>query len=213
MMEGVNATNRRTAGVVGVVPPWVPAVFAASGFAALLYQIVWQRVLYASFGVNVEAVTTIVSAFLAGLGVGSLLGGMLAVGTGTQLLRRFGLTELAIGCIGLGSIGFFQSVGTLTLGLSPAERGVLLAATVMIPTTLMGATLPILAEYVVQRTGNVGRAVGRLYFVNTAGSAIAAFAAVSLILGSMGERGSVRIAAAVNLTVGALVLLLSIRSA
>jgi hypothetical protein len=81
----------------------------------------------------------------------------------------------------------------------------------MIPTTLMGATLPILVEYVVQRTGNVGRAVGRLYFVNTAGSAIAAFAAVSLILGSMGERRSVGLAAAVNLTVGGLVLLLSMR--
>jgi spermidine synthase len=191
----------------------VPVVFAASGFAALLYQIVWQRVLYASFGVNVEAVTTIVTAFLAGLGVGSLLGGRLAVGTGSQLLRKFGLTELAIGCIGLGSIGFFRFVGALTLGLSPTERGMVLGATVMIPTTLMGATLPVLVEYVVQRTGNVGRAVGRLYFVNTAGSAIAAFAGVSLILGSLGERKSVGLAATVNLTVGALVLLRSMRRA
>jgi spermidine synthase len=195
------------------VPAWVPVVFAASGFAALIYQIVWQRVLYASFGVNVEAVTTIVSAFLAGLGLGSLLGGRLAVGTGRQLLRKFGLTELAIGCIGLGSIRFFHVVGTFTLALAPTQRGIALAATVMIPTTLMGATLPLLVEYAVRRTGNVGRAVGRLYFVNTAGSAIAAFAAVSLILGNMGQRGSVALAAAVNLTVGTLVLLLSTRGA
>jgi spermidine synthase len=197
----------------GAVPAWLPVVFAASGFAALLYQIVWQRVLYASFGVNVEAVTTIVSAFLAGLGMGSLLGGRFAVGTQAQLLRRFALTEFAIGFIGLGSIAFFRFVGTLTLGLSSTERGIVLAASVMIPTTLMGATLPILVEYVVQCTGNVGRAVGRLYFVNTAGSAVAAFAAVSLILGSLGEQKSVGLAVTVNLSVGLLVLLLSARRA
>jgi predicted membrane-bound spermidine synthase len=193
------------------VPVWVPIVFAASGFAALIYQVVWQRVLYAWFGVNVEAVTIVVSAFLAGLGAGSLAGGRLAVGTQRDLLRKFGLTELAIAGIGLGSIGFFKAVGTLTLGLSPTSRGIVLAATAMLPTTLMGATLPILVEYVVQRTGNVGRAVGRLYFVNTAGSAIAAFAAVLLMLGNMGEWGSVRIAAVVNLLVGGMVLLLSLR--
>ena len=63
------------------IPVWIPLVFCTTGFAALLYQVVWQRVLYSTFGVNVEAVTTVVTAFLAGLGVGSLAGGRLARGT------------------------------------------------------------------------------------------------------------------------------------
>src|ERR1051325_3880772 len=87
--------------VVASTLVWLPAVFCASGFAALVYQVVWQRVLFAAFGINVDAVTGVVPAFLAGLGFGSLLGGRLATGSDASLLRGFGVLETGIGLFGL----------------------------------------------------------------------------------------------------------------
>jgi predicted membrane-bound spermidine synthase len=81
-----------------------------------------------------------------------------------------------------------------------------MALVVMLPTILMGATLPLLVAFLVRSTGNVGRTVGLLYFVNTAGSAFAALAAVLLILGSLGETRSAYLAAGLNLVAGAFIL-------
>ena len=97
---------------------WMPVLFCLSGFCALVYQVVWQRVLFAAFGVNVEAVTVVVTAFLAGLGFGSLLGGWLAKAEDTLLLRGFGLVEIAIGAFGLISVGFFRWIGDASLVLA-----------------------------------------------------------------------------------------------
>jgi hypothetical protein len=66
---------------------------------------------------------------------------------------------------------------------------------VLLPTTLMGMTLPLLVAHTVRRTGNVGRAVGALYFVNTLGSAFAATAAVDYFLPKVGLFGTVTCAA------------------
>jgi predicted membrane-bound spermidine synthase len=195
------------------IPSWIPIVFCTTGFAALLYQVVWQRVLYSTFGVNVEAVTTVVTAFLAGLGLGSLVGGRLAKSSDYALLLYCGLAEIAVGVFGLCSLPFFRWVGALTLGLQSIPRGVVMAVAVMVPTTLMGVTLPLLVAYLVRSTANVGRAVGVLYFVNTAGSAFAAIAAVWLILGSLGETKSVDLAASLNLLAGTFILLRPLRRA
>jgi spermidine synthase len=181
-------------------------VFCTTGFAALVYQVVWQRVLYSTFGVNVEAVTTIVAAFLGGLGLGSLVGGRLANGSRSTLLLVCGLLELAVGIFGLFSLAFFRWVSALTLELPALARGTAMALAIMAPTILMGASLPLLVSYLVPSTGNVGRTVGVLYFINTAGSAFAALAAVLLLLGSLGETNSVRLAASLNLLVGSYIL-------
>ena len=74
--------------------PVIVAVFFASGFAALIYQIVWQRALFTIFGINVEAVTVVVTGFLLGLGLGSLLGGWLSRTSTIPLLALFGLIGL-----------------------------------------------------------------------------------------------------------------------
>jgi hypothetical protein len=66
------------------------SIFFASGFAALIYQIVWQRALFTIFGINVEAVTIVVTGFLLGLGFGSLIGGWLSRKSAIPLLVLFG---------------------------------------------------------------------------------------------------------------------------
>ena len=74
------------------------------------------------------------------------------------------------------------------------------------PTLLMGMTLPLLVTYLVRTSSNVGKSTSLLYFVNTAGSGIAALASVTLLLPMLGEHGAVRVAAATNMLVGAIVL-------
>src|SRR5438093_222678 len=79
-------------------------LFLISGFAALIYQIVWQRALFTAFGVNIESITTVVAVFMFGLGVGALVGGKLSQRWPNRLPQLFLLCELAIGAFGLVSL-------------------------------------------------------------------------------------------------------------
>lgn len=187
-------------------PRWLGPAFLASGFAALIYQVVWQRVLFAAFGINIEAVTVVVAAFLLGLGLGSLLGGYLSRDPRRSPLAAFAYLELSVATYGFFSVGLFRTVGDFTASWSVAPTAALTFALVLVPTILMGATLPLLVAFAVRESGLVGRSVGWLYFVNTAGSSLAAIAAALVLMGALGETGSVRLAAAVNATVGLFVL-------
>lgn len=188
------------------LPAWIPLVFFVSGFAALLYQVVWQRALYAIFGVNIESVTIVVTAFLVGLGVGSLVGGAVSKRPDARTILLFGLVELCIAAFGISSLQIFRWTGAATLYLSSFARAAATFAVVLIPTVLMGATLPLLVAHMVRISKNVGESVSLLYFVNTAGSALAAYAAVLLLLRTLGESRTVALAAAMNATVGAVTL-------
>jgi spermidine synthase len=139
-----------------------------------------------------------------GLGVGSLVGGEVSKKPSRPTLLLFSLVELGIGVFGVLSLPLFHAIGSLTLGLSPLPTFVLTFFLVLAPTTLMGSTLPLLVAHGVRASGNVGRSVGVLYFVNTLGSGLAAIAAVFLLMGALGQAKTVYLAAAVNLTVSAL---------
>jgi spermidine synthase len=174
------------------------AIFVVSGFSALLYQVVWQRALFAIFGINVESVTVIVTAFMLGLGLGSLAGGALSTDPRRPAVLLFALAELGVGAFGVVSLSLFRWVGSFTLDLSPLPTAAVAFGLVLIPTTLMGATLPLLVAHRVRASGNVGRSVGALYFVNTLGSALASLAAAFYVLGALGQARTVGLAAALN---------------
>lgn len=188
-------------------------LFFLSGFPALLYQIVWQRTLFTLFGVNVESVTIVVTVFMLGLGLGSLAGGALSARKGTRLLVAFGVIELSIGAFGASSLWIFHHVASFTAGASFLVTGVVAFALLLIPTLLMGSTLPLLSEHFVRRTGNVGDSVGLLYGVNTFGSGVACLAAAYLLMRWFGESGTVRVAVCFNIFVGATAVLLQRGSA
>jgi predicted membrane-bound spermidine synthase len=187
--------------------PWISILFFCSGFPALVYQIVWQRSLFAIYGVNIESVTIVVSAFMLGLGLGSLAGGALTKRSKTPLLTLFAIAEMGTAAFGLVSLRIFHGVAEYTAGAPPLRTGLLSFGLVVVPTVLMGATLPLLVEHVVRTTRNVGLAVGGLYFVNTLGSAVGCFVAGSVLMRVCGQAGSVRVAAAINILIGATVLL------
>lgn len=185
-------------------------LFFLSGFPALLYQIVWQRTLFTLYGVNIESVTMIVTVFMLGLGIGSLAGGWLSSRKEIRLLLAFGLIEFSVGSFGAASLWIFHRIGSFTAGASTTATGMISFALLLIPTMLMGSTLPLLVEHFVRRTGNIGESVGTLYSVNTLGSAAACFAAALLLMRLLGEAGSVRLAVCFNLLVGATALVLQI---
>lgn len=186
-------------------PAWIAIVFFISGFAALVYQVVWQRALFAIFGINIESVTVVVTVFLLGLGLGSIAGGWLSSFVHRPLFF-FALSEFGIAAFGVVSLDLFRRVGTSAFALSPAASAATTFLLLLAPTLLMGMTLPLLVAYLVRRSGNVGSSTGLLYFVNTAGSGIAALTAVLLLLPRLGEHGSVRVAVIANLIVGIIVM-------
>jgi spermidine synthase len=190
-------------------PRWVPwwyLFFFISGFPALLYQIVWQRALFTLYGVNIESVTMVVTAFMLGLGLGSLLGGAITRYQCLPLLGIFGLVELLIATYGVLSLRAFHWAANFTAGSTTLETGVVAFALVLLPTMLMGSTLPILVSHTVRISHNVGTSVGALYAANTLGSAAACFCAGLFLMRWLGESKTVAVAAGLNAIVGGSVL-------
>jgi spermidine synthase len=187
-------------------------LFFVSGFPALLYQIVWQRALFTIYGVNIQSVTVIVTVFMLGLGLGSLAGGRLSTISRIQTLRAFGFIELSIGAFGVCSLSLFKYVAQFTAGASTAATGIVTFLLLLVPTLLMGSTLPLLVAFVVRRSANVGDSVGSLYSVNTFGSGTACLFASLFLMWLLGESGSVRLAASLNLLVGAVAIIFASRA-
>jgi len=187
------------------------ALFFASGFPALIYQIVWQRALFTIYGVNIQSVTVIVTVFMLGLGIGSLAGGRISIVPGLNVLRAFGLIELAIGTFGAFSLVLFHYVERFTAGKSASSTAIVSFLLLLVPTLLMGSTLPLLVEHLVRETVNVGQSVGSLYSVNTFGSAVACFVAAAYLMRVLGQSGSIHLAAAINCIIGTTAVLLAFR--
>jgi predicted membrane-bound spermidine synthase len=179
-------------------------LFLASGMAALVYQVAWQRTLFAAFGADLESVTIIVSAFMLGLGIGALIGGLAADRWPRKRLSLFAVSEAGIGAFGICSPFVFGWAGRNfvnwpTLGI--ASVNFLL---VVLPTMLMGATLPILIAHVTQRWAHVGAATGHLYSLNTLGAALGSVAAGFWLFHHLTLNQSIWLASSINLGAAAL---------
>jgi spermidine synthase len=180
--------------------------FFVSGFPALLYQIVWERALFTLYGVNIESVTMVVTAFMVGLGLGSLLGGIVSRYQRWSLLEIFGIVELLVGLYGIISLNLFHWAAKSTAGSPPLQTGLIAFTLIALPTVLMGSTLPVLVTYAVRLSHNVGTSVGALYAVNTLGSAAACFCAGLFLMRWFGQTKTVAVAVGLNAIVGATVL-------
>src|SRR5271155_1309415 len=113
-------------------------LFLVSGAAALIYQICWQRLLFESVGVDIESVTIIVSAFMLGLGLGSLAGGELADRYPRRLIALFAVIELATAAFGFCSPTLIHAACRFAVNHSLFEIGLLNFVMLLVPTTLMG---------------------------------------------------------------------------
>src|SRR3954470_9025620 len=140
----------------------IAALFFCSGFPALIYQIVWQRALFAIYGVNVQSVAVVVSAFMLGLGIGSLAGGRLSEKFPDRGILIFGICELGIAGFGLISLRLFHWAAGFTSGAGLGTTILFSFLLLIVPTILMGATLPLLVEYLVRTSRSIGYSVATL---------------------------------------------------
>ncbi len=195
-------------------------IFFLSGVAGLGYQVVWGRWLHSVFGASAWALAAILSAFMAGLALGSLLAGRFGGKLKLDPLAAYGVIEIAIGAwalafpwlldaaVAVQGRFFFQYVEHHTLyGLI---RFALCFVVLLVPTSLMGATLPLLTSYVARFSAGrqqggaemARRWAGLLYGLNTAGAVAGTVLAGFVLVARLGLAGSNALLVAVNVGVG-----------
>lgn len=189
----------------------VAGLFFASGACALIYQVLWLRLLALVFGVTVYAASAVLAAFMAGLAVGSYVAGRVAPRLGAPL-AAFGLVELAIGVTAAATPVAFEALRDLWIGVAPslpaspalltAVRLLCALLVLIVPTSLMGATLPLVVSSALGRPEALGSRIGLLYTVNTAGAIVGALVAGFYLISGVGVTDSFRLAASVNIGVG-----------
>jgi spermidine synthase len=172
--------------------------FFTSGMPALAYQLIWQRVLFRVFGVNMESVTIVVTAFMLGLGIGSLIGSQLAIRRSFAPLLLIAGIEASIGVFGLCSLHLFDIANHFVQDLSFPAQIITAIGLVFIPTALMGMTLPLLVGYLIRHSANVGLSTGSLYRANTLGAVIGCVVCALFLFPWFGLQMSIWVAAGLN---------------
>ncbi len=190
----------------------IRALFFLSGLCALVYQIVWLRMLVLVFGLSVFAVTTVLTAFMAGLALGSFGFGRLIDRRGRPL-RAYAFLELGVGLVALGFPEILGAVERFYVSLAPGlgsgswvsglVRFIICFSLLLVPTTLIGATLPALSAFAVRSESRIGREIGGLYTVNTLGAAVGCALAAFVLLERLGVQTTIRWTAVVNLAIAA----------
>lgn len=186
--------------------------FFATGFAALLCQIVWQRMLGIFAGSDTISAALVVGAFLAGLGLGSIIGAKIADRLSpVRALAGFALTEIGVGIFALLSKPFlYDWLATDMAGVVDAAPAIfaLSFAGLVLPTTLMGASLPLLARAVATSRENIAERIGTLYGLNTLGAGLGALLGGWLLVGHLGFVAALWLAAGLEFFAAALSLTL-----
>ncbi|HEY4485189.1 MAG TPA: fused MFS/spermidine synthase, partial [Nitrospiria bacterium] len=196
------------------------AIFFFSGASALIFETLWFHQASLGFGNSIWATSLVLSGFMAGLALGNAW----AAGKGDRLgdpIRIYAAAETVIGLTGVGLVYLLPELGSL---LAPMARPFLdhpyilnplrlvsAFALLVIPSTAMGITLPLLARALCHYEPNFGRVLGRLYGWNTLGAVIGALLPEVYLIGSLGLRGTALAAGGINLLAAAAALALSYR--
>jgi spermidine synthase len=186
------------------------AVFLMSGASGLIYQVLWQRQLALVFGVSAYATATVLAAFMGGLALGGYVAGRAADRVRAPLVW-YGVVEIIIGLAGLMTpLAFtnlqeiygplYRAVGGSTL--APVIRFGIAFVVLLVPTAMMGASFPLIVKAALGSREDGGRAIGLLYAINTFGAVVGTLAAGFLLIGLLGIRGSIAVAAALNVAAG-----------
>lgn len=197
------------------------SLFFLSGTCGLIYEIVWTRLLTLVLGSTTHSISTVLTAFMGGLALGSFIAGRLITGRRDEL-KVYGLLEGFIGiyCLAIPLImrlftPFYTSVYQ-SLGDSPylfsLVRFAVSFSVLLVPTTLMGATLPVLTKYFARRKETLGGTVGKVYAVNTFGAVLGSFGAGFILLPALGTSRVILLAGLANIAICVVALLYARRS-
>jgi predicted membrane-bound spermidine synthase len=205
------APDVREEGTARVPLALVGTAFLLSGAAALVYQVVWQRLLALHTGVGITSIALIVAAFMAGLGLGSEAGGVLSARVSpATALRLFAAIELAVGVLAAFSCSFYYGWLARHAGSLYESTGGMAVAhflALLVPTGLMGMSLPFLVRATVADTAGASRTIGTLYGVNVLGASLGALLAPWVLIRFYGMEGAVLWGVAANLVAGVAALL------
>ncbi|MSP40951.1 MAG: tetratricopeptide repeat protein [Deltaproteobacteria bacterium] len=190
--------------------------FFFSGAAGLIYQVVWTRMLTQIFGNTTYAIATVLSAFMAGLAIGSYWFGKIA-DRGKNDFMLYGLLEAGVGVYGFLVPWLFAGAQKLygpIFGLNESYPFIfnlvlffLSFVLLVFPTLLMGATLPVLSRFFVRSFSDFGQRIGDLYATNTLGAVIGCAAGGFFLIPTFGMRATVFVAASVNMFIALVILI------
>jgi len=210
----VVSTSQNLSGSARAVPV---LLFFLSGFTALLYQVIWLKMLTLTFGNTVYAVTTLLSSFMGGLALGGYWFGRIADRAHFPL-RLYGYLEGLIGAVAVLTPLLFKWIEPLYIAIYQASnqnpyifslsRFLLSLAILIVPTTMMGGTLPLLARHLTASYGHLGLRIGGLYAINTMGAATGTFFTGFYLILALGLKGTVLLGSLINLTIMLVVLIM-----
>ena len=180
---------------------WLLAALACSGFAGLVYEIAWTRLLTLHLGHTTAAVSTVTAAFMSGLGLGGAVGARIAPRLNApQALRTYARLELVVALSALSIAGILTLlVPVFAWAYGEAGGGSVFAvvriasafAALLVPSVALGATFPIAVRVAVASPTRPGGPAGRLYGANTGGAAVGSLAAGFVLIPGLGLRGTV----------------------
>ena len=191
--------------------PGLAALFFVSGFAALVYQVLWVRELGLLFGSTAQAAALAIAIFFAGIASGGWFWGRRARRFRSGL-AAFGWLEVAVAATALGHFvlldayqALYPAVFPLVSEIAGADTAfkILVAAVILLPVSfLMGGTLPVLGHYLIRHPQDLGRLGSFLYAINTGGAAAGALAAGFVLPVWLGFSGAYGLAIGLDLLVG-----------
>ncbi len=187
-------------------------LFFISGAAGLIYEIVWVRQLTLLLGVSIYAVSAVLVAFMGGLGFGAIYFGK-RLDKGIAPVRLYAALEISIAIYVLSFPLIFQGLVKLYVLLHPGDGGnplyvmalrfVLAVLALLIPTSLMGGTLPALSRYLAHQGRAISKSVGGLYAVNTLGAVAGCVLSGFWLIEHIGLSETLRVGAVMNIICGA----------
>ncbi|MDO4642849.1 MAG: phosphatase PAP2 family protein [Cardiobacteriaceae bacterium] len=189
---------------------WVLGLFVCSGFAGLLYEVIFAKHLGVIFGGTALAAYTVMATYMGGMALGAWLGGIIADRVRSPL-KYYALFEAAIGLYALATPSLFKITEYLYVGLATDIRPdapvltlwrVLLGVIVLgIPTILMGTTLPLMFKFLRGYLPGRGNIIARLYTANIFGAGFGALLGAYVILPILGLLSATRLAALLSLMI------------
>lgn len=190
--------------------PWVLpvllGVYFVSGFTALLYQVVWQRVLGLFSGSDVRSVSIVVASYLLGLGIGSWISSRFSDRLGSRrAIQVYGFCNFGIAVFAVSSRFLFYDLLFLrwqSLSHSIALMLLIVFLSLLIPTTLMGLSLPLVSKAISHHASQAALRIGLLYGVNTLGSGAGALISGWYIIGTIGYEWTIYLGAALSTLIG-----------
>ena len=188
--------------------PFLYICFFLSGAAGLIYEVVWARQLSLFLGITGFAHTAVITAYMAGLAGGSLFFGRRSDRLKNPL-KIYAWLEIGVGLYAAVTPWMFTTLQVVYANVAGATgvegtsghfaRFSIALLALLIPTFLMGGTLPLLVRGVVSELPDVGRITSRMYGVNTLGAMSGTLLAGYVLLEQLGIRATIFIAVALNL--------------